>query len=242
VDRPPVIAAQQGAASQPSATTLADAVLWDYSFTCYYAEGVPFTVTFNEERTVSYTYTGGTSIEPGGDDAPVVTASSESGDVTIAFRNLNAIDVQSARVAFADVAMIDACTPNIDNAQQIEIGGTSATLAEQLTSLLKTLLGNSPFASQPMRMECHYGYSIGGVSVQAPVLLVARQDVPIGFDEEFIRQMTAAIDQWLEAVQPPSTDARLIFGLTLWSAVPHIDATLLRLASVSLPMSGVSRA
>jgi hypothetical protein len=74
------------------------------------------------------------------------------------------------------------------------------------------------------------------------VLLVARQDVPIGFDEEFIAQMTTAIDQWFEAVQPPSTDARLIFAVTLWSAVPHIDATLLRLASVSLPMSDVSRA
>lgn len=225
---PPIIVSQESAASNPDATTLADAVLWDYTFKCVYAAGLPYSVTYNEERTVTY------------DAVPV---DDETSSVqTVVIKGLSAIDAQSARATVGDVRANDACVPNIDNTLTIDIGGNQATLAEHLSSLLHTILGNSPFASQPLRMEVHYAYTIGGVEVKAPVLLLARQDVPIGFDEAFIEQMTSALDQWMAAVQPPSTDARWIFALTMWTAVPRLDATLLRLGNVSLPLSDVIRA
>jgi hypothetical protein len=63
--------------------------------------------------------------------------------------------------------------------------------------------------------------------------------VAIGFDEELLDQIAAGLRQWLDAVQPPATDARLIFALTLWNALPRMDALLLRLTRVSLPMTSV---
>jgi hypothetical protein len=227
MDQPVFIAAHHAVASNPGATTLEEAVLWDYRFTCGYGGGLPYTVTFNESEKVEY---------------PPLDGDPEAPELqTVVIRGLNVVDAQSARVTIGGVSFEEPCVPSLDHAFTMDIGGRKATLGEHLTSLLQTLLTNSPFASQPMRMECHYAYTIGGLSVRAPVLLLARQDVPIGFDEGFVEQMTSAVHQWLDAVQPPTTDARFIFDLTLWTAMPRIDATLLHLANVSLPMTDVIR-
>lgn len=157
----------------------------------------------------------------------------------IVMERLAVLDVQSARAVVQGVTFPQPLIPFIENTEQIGIGSHPATIAAHLTSLLRLLLGNSPFASQPAAIQVRYAYVIGGVPVEAPVLLLARQDIAIGFDDQLIEQIAAAIRQWLDAVQPPPTEARLLFGFTFWSAAPRTDAHLLRLANVSLPMTDV---
>jgi hypothetical protein len=164
----------------------------------------------------------------------------------VVIERLDALDVQSARATVQQVTFGQPLLPLVEVTQPIAIGGHAAdvgnrpaTIAAHLTALLQTLLGNSPFASQPASIECRYGYSIGGLPIEAPVLLVTRQDLTIAFDDQLIEQIADAIQQWLDAVQPPATDARLLFSLTFWSALPQTDAMLLRLTSLSLPMSDV---
>jgi hypothetical protein len=159
---------------------------------------------------------------------------------TVVFERLDVIDVQSARASVQGVAFNEPTLPFVQNAQQIDIGGGPARISVHLSSVLQTLLGNSPFASQPTSIECRYAYAIGGVSIEAPVVLLARQDVAIGFDEELMEQVEAAIRQWLDAVKPPASEARLVFALTFWSAIAQTDAPLLRLTNLSLSMSDVT--
>lgn len=166
----------------------------------------------------------------------------ESRSRTVLFRNFDLRSVQSARASVEDRSFPEPFLPFIDNNENIEIGVTPAPLGAHITALLQTLLESSPFAKQGLALETHYSYSIGGVSVEAPVLLFMRQDVSIGFDEELIEQIASALQQWLDAVQPPTADAHLIFALTLWNATPRTDAVLLRLGHVSLAMSAVTRA
>jgi hypothetical protein len=158
---------------------------------------------------------------------------------TMVFQRLDVLDVQSARPTIAGQSFQELLIPFLENSTTLPIGGTPGTIAEHLTWLFDTLLGNSPFATQPASIECRYGYELGGMPIEAPVVLVTRQDFAIGFDEELIEQIAGAIAQWLEAVQPPTTNARLIFGLTFWCAIPRTNAPLLRLPNVSLPMSDV---
>lgn len=158
---------------------------------------------------------------------------------TMLFPRLDVINVQSVRTSVGDEWFAQPHLPYVENEQTIHIAGGPATLAAHLTALLQTLLGRSPFASQPLALECRYAYTIGNVPIEAPVLLFMRQDVAIGFDEELLDQIAAGVRQWLDAVQPPATDARLLFALTLWNAIPRTDALLLRLTRVALPMTSV---
>lgn len=158
---------------------------------------------------------------------------------TMVFERLDVLDVQCVRPSIADRTFDELLIPFLENSTPLPVGGTPGTVAEHLTWLFDTLLGNSPFARQPASVECRYGYELGGMPIEAPVVLVTRQDFAIGFDEELIAQIAGAIGQWLEAVQPPTTNARLIFGLTFWSAIPRSEAPLLRLPNVILPMSDV---
>lgn len=246
MNQPPVLLSQQGDPSVPSSDTLAEAVLWDYQFTVYYNAGLSFDVTFNEERTVSYS----AALEDAGGVSEVkVTASSGALPVaefdeerslwTITIPRLDVLDVQSARLTVERMPLPDPLLPFVESAEPIALGGTPASLETHLTAVLQTLLANSPFASQPMSLECRYGYDIGGLPIEAPVLLVTRQDVAIGFAEELVGMIAASLRQWMEAVQPPATDARLIFALTFWSAIARNDAPLLRLTQLYLPMTSV---
>lgn len=158
---------------------------------------------------------------------------------TVALERLDILDVQSARAAVQNVSFAEPVLPFVQNAQRIDIGGAPASITVHLSSVLQMLLGNSPFAAQPTSIECRYGYAIGGLPIEAPVVLVARQDLAIGFDEPLIEQVEAAIRQWLVAVQPPVREACLIFALTFWSAITPAGAPLLRLTNLTLPMSDV---
>lgn len=159
---------------------------------------------------------------------------------TIVFERLNVIDVQSARAAIHDIRFPEPLLPSLENDQRIELGGgPPAPLAAHLNALLHALIASSPFATQPASIECRYGYTIGGLPLEAPIVLVTRQDLAIGFDEPLLDQIAASVRQWLDTVQPPSTGARLIFGVKFWNAIPRIDAPLLRLTNLSLSMSDV---
>jgi hypothetical protein len=238
---------QQGVPSVPSSDTLDEAVLWDYRFTIYYAKGTDFEVTFNEERTVSYTV----AIEDAGGVTQVNVTSSgalplaqydeDRSTWTITIPRLDVLDVQSARATVQGVAFAEPLLPFLENGAAITLAGQPASLAAHLTAMLQTLLANSPFASQPMSLECRYGYDIGGLPIEAPVVLVTRQDVAIGFAEELVGMIESSILQWMDAVQPPTTNARLILALTFWSAIARTDAPLLRLTQVVVPMSSVVR-
>jgi hypothetical protein len=269
---PPVLIAQQGTPSLPSSDTLAEAVLWDYSFSCLLAGDAAFEITYNEDRAVAYTV----ALEDARGIAQIrVTAASGAlplvlmdgmtlvpidgvyqyrrpeGSLltyedaaatrmrTVVIERLSAIDVQSARATVQGVTFPDPFIPFIENVQFIDIGGPPATIAAHLAAVLQTLLGTSPYATQPASIECRYGYTLGGLPIEAPVVLVRRQDLAIGFDDQLLEQIEASVRQWLDTVQPTSTGARLIFSLTLWSAVPRFDAPLLRLANVSVSMSDV---
>lgn len=159
---------------------------------------------------------------------------------TIIVQRLDVRTIQSAQLTIDGVPSPQPLIPFLECDDEVMIGGTPATLAAHLETLLQTLLGASPFASQAS-LECRYGYGIGGLPIEAPVLLVTRQDVAIGFDEELVEGIADGIGQWLEAVQPPASDARLLFAISLWSGLPRTDAPLLRLARVALPMTGVAR-
>jgi hypothetical protein len=235
-----ILIAQQGTPSLPSSDTLAEAVLWDYSVTCLFEDDGAFEITYNEDRTVVYTLTR--------EDADVrVTAASgaiprvliDGSTVRVILERLNAIDVQSARATVETSGFPEPVIPYLESTERIDIGGQPATIAAHLTALLHTLLGTSPFATQPASIEVHYGYTLGGMPIEAPVVLVTRQDLAIGFDDQLIDQIASSLHQWFDAVQPPSTGGRLIFTLMFWSAIPRFDAPLLRLTNVSVAMADV---
>jgi hypothetical protein len=274
VSEQPALISQQGNASVPASDSLADAVLWDYGFTFAFRGDTTFDVTYNEERTISYSL----ALEDAGGIAQVrVTASAGSLPLvlypdttlvatingyhyrnddgtlltfedavdrfqrTVVIERLDALDVQSARATMQEVTFPNPMIPFIENATQLDIGGSASSLPSHLTAMLQALLANSPFAIQPISLECRYAYVIGGVPVEAPVLLLPRSDFAIGFDEQIVDQIASGITRWLDAVQPPETGARLIFALTFWTAIPRMDARLLRLTNLSLAMTDVVR-
>jgi hypothetical protein len=158
---------------------------------------------------------------------------------TIVLTRLNIIDVQSARGSADGVTFDAPYLPSLESTSRFDIGSGPNTLAGHLTTLLHGLLGNAPFATQQLSLACHYGYTIGGMPVRAPVLLVSRQELSIGFDELLIEEIAGSIGQWLAAVQPPANEARLIFDLTVWNATRHTEAVLLHLGELSLAMENV---
>ena len=225
---------QHCTASFPSPANLGEAVLWDYTFTLDLDGDVAIEVTFNDDPPVRYAM----AIEDGGVRVtPAAEAMVDGSRCTVVFRRLNVLHVQQVRVSVGGVAFQEGLTPMLQSDARIEIGGTRAPLASHLQSLLQRLLADSPFASQSLSIECRYGHSLAGLPLEAPVLLVARQDVNIGFDELLVEEMAGAIQQWLDAVQPPRAEARLILGLTFWKG--HGDRELLRLTNVSLGMEDV---
>lgn len=160
---------------------------------------------------------------------------------TVVIERLDALDVQSARATMQTITFPAPMIPFIESSAQLDIGGNPGSLPSHLTAMLQTLLANSPFAIQPLSLECRYAYVIGGVPVEAPVLLLPRSDFAIGFDEQIVDQIASGITQWLDAVQPPESGARLLFALTFWTAIPRMDARLLRLTNLSLAMTDVVR-
>lgn len=233
----------------PSSEALGEAVLWDYRFTMLLFGDTVFEVTFNEERSVSYSMTfheadGVAHVDVTASEGTLPVVSSDDvaemwKRVTVTVPRLNVLEVQSARATVQGVSFPEPLRPFLEQSQGIVLGGEPVSISAHLTSLLQTLLGNSPFASQPLAIECRYGYAIGGLPIEAPVVLVARQDVAIGFAEELVGMVESSIQQWMAAVQPASTEARLIFTLTFWNALPRTDSQLLRLTRVTLPMSAV---
>lgn len=179
------------------------------------------------------------------DDGKLLTVdeASEIFEQTILFEELKTIAIQSARITFRGDREVSAelFVPFIEQGEDIEVGEPRGTFATQLTTLFHTLVGHSPFASQPLALEARYAYDLGGLTVEAPVLAVPRQNLAIGFDEQLVEFAASALEQWLDAVQPPSTEARLVFTVTLWTAVRRTDAPLLRLRRLALPMSYVTR-
>ncbi|MEO8035340.1 MAG: hypothetical protein ABI837_12970 [Acidobacteriota bacterium] len=158
---------------------------------------------------------------------------------TIVFEQLDVRAVQSARASVEGVAFTEPLIPFIENDAAINIGGAADTLVGHLTSLLQTLLAGSPLASQTVELECRYGYLLGGVEIAAPVVLLPRQDLSTGSDDIIVAEVARSIEQWLVAVEPPATEARLIFSVSLWSGI--VDAPVLRLGKLLLPMTDVVR-
>jgi hypothetical protein len=235
----------------PSSEALGEAVLWDYRFTLLLFGDTVFEVTFNDERSVSYSMTfheadGVAHVDVTASEGTLPVVSSDDvaelwKRVTVTIPRLNVLHVQSARATVQGVSFPEPLRPFLEQSQTIALGGgEQASISAHVTSLLQMLLGNSPFASQPLAIECRYGYAIGGLPIEAPVVLVARQDVAIGFAEELVGMVESSIQQWMAAVQPPSTEARLIFTLNFWNALARTDAPLLRLTRVVLPMTAVA--
>ncbi|HEX6098829.1 MAG TPA: hypothetical protein VF432_21115 [Thermoanaerobaculia bacterium] len=184
---PPVLIAQSTATSNPGATTLEEALLWDYTFD-FWSEERPETVTvfFDDGRSASYG----------------VPASEETRHSVTAER-LDASEIRSARGAVGEVAFVDSVTPSIENGNAIAIGGGEPkTLEEHLTALFRRL------RPEQFSLEVRYAYE----PVEVPVVLVARQ----AFAEELIQHITAATRQWQSAIDPPTTNAGWRFALTLW--------------------------
>lgn len=159
---------------------------------------------------------------------------------TIVVPRLSIREVQSAKASVQERAFDQPLLPLLEFAQPFTLAAHPAPLREHLTSFLKTILGPATFATQPLSLECHYGYTVSGMAVEVPVVLVARQDVAISTDEQLIDQIAASIEQWRETLQPPTTDARLLLQVTLWNALLDQRAKLLHLANVSLPTTSIS--
>ena len=104
---------------------------------------------------------------------------------------------------------------------KVEINGEGRQLEGQVTiAALLELLG------------------VNGGPVAVPVVLVPRQDVTVD-DAALFEQIESSVHQWLDAAQPPATEARLSFGITIWSTIAAIEVPLLRIADASLPMSAI---
>jgi hypothetical protein len=274
VNQPPALAAQHGTPSFPTTGRLAEAVLWDYSFSFYLFGDTEFAVTYNEERTVTYSMmvvdaegvgeihvTASSGLLPlvtipdttaipadrgyryRTDDGSFLTADQLMLDVstrTVVIPRLSIHDVQSAKASVQQVTFREPLLPSLAFEQGFLIGETEAPLREHLTTLLQTILGAGTFATQPLSLECHYGYSLGGLPVEAPVALMPRQDFAIATDAELIDEIAGSIAQWRDTIQPPVTEGRFSFKLKLWNAVPDQKAVLLQLGRVTLPISSVT--
>lgn len=160
----------------------------------------------------------------------------EAGTRTVTIEGLSIVDTQSARATVEGVTFPRPLLPLLVYEQPFLLEPAGASLADQLTAVLQPLLGPDTFPAQPLSLECHYGYTIGGLPVVAPVVLVPRQDFTIDTDAELIAQIATSFAMWKETVQPPTTGARIVLKVELWNALLDQKATLLQLASVSFPI------
>jgi hypothetical protein len=151
---------------------------------------------------------------------------------TVLFENLDIFSTQSLRLPDGTLFK-----PFIENSQRFDIGdGERATFAEHLAALFQRLLNYSPFRSQPTELRCFYGHRLGGQEIVVPVVLVPRQDVSAS-DHALFEQIGGALRQWLETIQPGGEDGRIVLDVTCWSALPDVDALLVKLPQLSLSMS-----
>ena len=151
---------------------------------------------------------------------------------TVSFTNLDIFANQSVRLP--DGTLIK---PFLERTERFDFGGVERmTFASHLATLLGYFFESSPFESQPTELRCFYGYQLGGHEVVVPVVLLPRQDVSAS-DHELFEQIGGALQQWLQTIQPGGEDGRVVLDLTCWSAVPDIDALLVKLPQLSLSMN-----
>lgn len=202
--------AQSATASDPAATTLDEALRWDYHVTYAIDEReprVPIDVSFDEERSQTY------------------ATGDEAGIQTLTVGRLDVTEVRSARAALGESSFPEPARPSIDNATRIPIGAGRGTIEDHLRALFDRVKPGQ------FSLECHYAYELGEMALEMPVALVARQD----FAEELIEHIAGAMRQWIEMAQPPTTAARWRFALTVW----HGETQLLRLAQLSLAVGDI---
>jgi hypothetical protein len=158
---------------------------------------------------------------------------------TIVFARLNVFDIESARGSLQGITFTAPVMPSIEITRPIAIGNEeAASITTHLRSFLNGLFGESHSATRPVRIECRYVYSLDGLPVAAPVVLVPRHDFSID-DLGVLEQIESSIQQWLAAAQPPATDARLSFTVIVWSRLTERQEPLLKIADASLAMSAV---
>ncbi|HEX6160302.1 MAG TPA: hypothetical protein VF111_09065 [Thermoanaerobaculia bacterium] len=207
----PVLIAQTSATSNPDASSLDEALLWDYTF-YFAAEEPPATVevVFDEERSATYPV-------PEGEQLAARSMTIERLDLG---------EIRSARAAFGEITFREPVSASIENANEIAFGsGAPATMEGHLAALFRWL------RPEEFSLEVHYRYQVGGMPVEAPVALVTRQE----FTEELIEHITGAMRQWQETIDPPVTDAYWRFQVTLW----HAGAQVLRLSHLLLAVRDV---
>lgn len=140
------------------------------------------------------------------------------GQRAITIERLNVLETKSVRVHMDGVTFAELLVPFIEQHNEIAI--------DNVDTLLNDIEGAAQFS-----IGCYYIYDLAGMPIELPVVLVARQD----YAAELGAAMHGAVAQWLDAAQPPSTNARLRLDLTLWSA-PDADQPLARLSHLVMPM------
>lgn len=141
-----------------------------------------------------------------------------NGEGAIAIERLNVLETRSVRVHVEGVTFAKLLVPFIEHHDAIAV--------EDVDVLLKQIEGAAQFS-----IGCYYLYDLAGIPVELPVVLVARQD----YAAELGAAMHGAVAQWLDAAQPPSTNARLRLDLTVWSAA-DAEQPLVRLSHLVMPM------
>lgn len=218
---PPPLISQRATPSFPATTKLEELVLWDYTFTLMADPETTFEVIGNEGVAT-------TTATP-----PIVHI--DDATRTIAFERLDVRDVQCARASAEGVTFAAPVAPAIEIVESLTIGSAPAPIATHLASIAAALVGQMPVT---MEIRCFYVSMLNGGPVAVPVVLVPRQDVTVD-DAALFEQIESSVHQWLDAAQPPATEARLSFGITIWSTIAAIEVPLLRIADASLPMSAI---
>jgi hypothetical protein len=221
---PPSLVSQTATRSCPGSTQLDEIVLWDYAFTIAGESDITFEVTWNEEQTVAYTMQQAKVVNV---DGPLRT---------IVFERLDLREVQCARASAQGVAFPASIAPSVEVVSPVTIDAATDSVSANLAAFFATLTSGSTW---PIEIRCFYSYTLNGLSIAVPVVLVPRQDVTID-DATLFEQIEASIQQWLHAAQPPTSDARLSLAITIWSTIPGVDAPLLQIADASLAMTAVA--
>jgi hypothetical protein len=156
---------------------------------------------------------------------------------TVIIKNLDVLAVQSARATLQGITFPAPLRPLIESSQHFDIGGKPGTITSHLTSLLQRLLGDTASAPPPIAFECRYRYSLNGLPIEVPVLLLPREAAGDG-DEKLIA-IEAAIRRWIDTTQPPADEASLIFALTFWSTMTEGAPPLLRLTNLALAITDI---
>jgi len=220
-------------------------LLWDYTFKFHTEGDLTFAVTFNEQETVTCAMTTReiegvlrVDVEPSSGTPPRASIDEDHPSLrTIVFEGLPLFAVQCARASIEHSSFPSPAYPSLGIEEPVTLAGGPAPIARHLASFFETLFAASAGGSWPIRIECRYVSMMGGLPVAAPVVLVPRQDHSLG-DVTLFEQMASSIEQWRNAIQPPTDGARLSFAITVWSTLA--DTTLLKMDDVSLPMDAVT--